>query len=158
MLDKLNDIDRKILNTLQQDASLTNTELADKVGLSTAPCWRRVKRLEELGIIQNRVAILNPEKLGLHIITFANVKLSHHKDNALEEFEKQIEVYPEVVECYTISGSMDYMLKIVTTDMTAYENFLRQKLLKMEMVNEVHSRFAVTKVKNTTTLPLRHSK
>ncbi|WP_321390893.1 Lrp/AsnC family transcriptional regulator [Emcibacter sp.] len=158
MLDKLNDIDRKILDTLQQDASLTNTELADKVGLSTAPCWRRVKRLEELGIIDRRVAILNPEKLGLHIVTFANVKLSHHKDNALEEFEKLIEVYPEVTECYTISGSMDYVLKIVTTDMNAYENFLRQKLLKMEMVNEVHSRFAVTKVKYTTALPLKISR
>ncbi|WP_138379706.1 Lrp/AsnC family transcriptional regulator [Luteithermobacter gelatinilyticus] len=157
MLDKLSDIDKKILAALQEDNSLTNTELADKVGLSTAPCWRRIRKLEEMGLIDKRVALLNAEKLGLNIVSFANVKLSHHRDNALEDFERLIKVYPEVTECYTISGSMDYVLKIITTDMTAYENFLRHKLLKMDMVNEVHSRFAVTKVKYTTALPLKLS-
>lgn len=158
MLFKLSSIDKKILELLQEDSSLTNTEIADKVGLSTAPCWRRIKKLEDAGFISKRIALLNAEKLGLNIVAFANVKLSHHRDNALEDFEELIVVYAEVTECYTISGSMDYILRIVTTDMQAYENFLRQKLLKMDMVNEVHTQFAVTQVKYTPALPLELSK
>jgi len=157
MLDKLSDIDKKILAALQKNSDLTNTELARKVGLSTAPCWRRVKRLEDMGILIRRVALVDPKKLNLDIVVYASLKLSNHTEEALEIFESNIITYPEVTECYTISGSMDYMIRLITRDMQTYENFLRQKLLKMEMVKEVHSRFAVTKVKYTTAIPLELS-
>lgn len=157
MLNELSDIDKKILLVLQEDSDLTNNELADQVGLSTAPCWRRVKRLEDMGLITKRVALLDPKMLGLNIVVFASVKLSSHTEESLDHFEKSIRIYPEVTECYTISGSMDYMLRIITTDMQSYEKFLRQKLLKMDMVNEVHSRFAVTNVKYSTAVPLELS-
>jgi len=157
MPDNLNETDIKILDALQRKSDLTNTQLASLVGLSTAPCWRRVKRLEDMGIITNRVALIDPKKLKLDIIVYASVKLSSHTEEALEIFESTIITYPEVTECYTISGSMDYMVRVITRDMQTYELFLRQKLLKMDMVNEVHSRFAVTKVKYTTAIPLELS-
>jgi Lrp/AsnC family transcriptional regulator len=153
----LNETDKKILSILQEQSNLTNAELAEKVGLSTAPCWRRVKRLEDLGLITNHVALVDPKKLDLDIIVYASVKLSKHTEEAIEIFENTIKIYSEVTECYTISGSMDYMVRIITRDMQTYEDFLRKKLLKMDMVNEVHSRFAVTKVKYTTAIPLELS-
>ncbi|MBL4802973.1 MAG: Lrp/AsnC family transcriptional regulator [Emcibacter sp.] len=157
MLDSLSKTDKKILDALQSDSNMTNAELAAKVGLSTAPCWRRVKRLQDMGIITKQVALVNQKELGLDIIVYASIKLSSHSEEALAFFESTIVTYPEVTECYTISGSMDYMVRIITRDMKTYENFLRQKLLKMEMVKEIHSRFAVTKIKYTTAIPLELS-
>ncbi len=154
MSGNLSETDKKILAELQNNCDLTNTELATRVGLSTAPCWRRVKRLEDMGIITRRVALVDPKMLDLDIMVYASVKLSSHTEEALEIFEHTISSYPEVTECYTISGSMDYMVRVITKDMQTYENFLRKKLLKMDMVNEIHSRFAVTKVKQTTAIPL----
>lgn len=154
MLQQLDAIDRKILRVLQEDAGIANTELAEQVGLSSAPCWRRVKRLEEAGIINRRVAILNPEALGLDILVFASVKLSLHENDALINFENAVKSYDQVTECYTVSGGMDFMLRIVTTDMRSYEKFLREHILRLPSVAEVHSRFAVTQVKYTTALPL----
>lgn len=103
------------------------------------------------------MALIDPKKLGLDIVVYASVKLSSHTEEALEIFESTIITYPEVTECYTISGSMDYMVRVITKDMQTYEIFLRKKLLKMDMVNEIHSRFAVTKVKYTTAIPLELS-
>ncbi len=157
MPENLSETDKKILDALQSNCNLTNTELANRVGLSTAPCWRRIKRLEDLGIITRRVALVDPKKLNLDIIVYASVKLSSHTEEALEIFESTISTYPEVTECYTISGSMDYMVRVITRDMLTYEIFLRKKLLKMDMVNEIHSRFAVTKIKYTTAIPLELS-
>lgn len=157
MLINLNDTDKKILTAIQEDSTITNAELADLVGLSAAPCWRRIKRLEEKGIIARRVGILDPKALGLNIIAFANVKLSHIQEDALEDFEKEITKFSEVTECYTISGSMDFLLRIVTENMQSYERFLRKKLLRLPMVSEVNSHFAVTQVKYTTSLPLELS-
>lgn len=154
MLDNLSEIDKKILDSLQNNCNLTNNELAALVGLSPAPCWRRVKRLEDLGIITQKVALIDQKKLGLDIIVYASVKISNHTEEALDIFENTIITYPEVTECYTISGGMDYMLRIITKDMKTYEDFLRKRLLKMDMVHEIHSRFAVTKVKYTTSIPL----
>jgi len=154
MTDLLSKTDKKILDILQNNSDLTNMELAERVGLSTAPCWRRVKRMQDLGIISRKVMLVDPKKLNLDIIVYASVKLSKHTEEALEIFENTIITYPEVTECYTISGSMDYMLRIITRDMHSYEEFLRKKLLKMNMVNEIHSRFTVTKVKYTTAIPL----
>ncbi len=154
MPDNLSETDKKILDVLQKNCDLTNTELAERVGLSTAPCWRRVKRLEDMGILTRRVALIDPKKLNLDIVVYASIKLSNHTEEALEIFESTISTYPEVTECYTISGSMDYMVRVITKDMQTYESFLRKRLLKLDMVNEIHSRFAVTKVKYTTAIPL----
>ena len=157
MLIELSDIDKKILSAIQEDSSITNSELAEKVGLSAAPCWRRIKRLEEKGIIAKRVGILDTKALGLNIIAFANVKLSHIQEDALEEFEAEVTKFDEVTECYTISGSMDFLLRIVTENMQSYERFLRKKLLRLPMVSEVNSHFAVTQVKYSTAVPLELS-
>ncbi len=157
MLIELSEVDKKILDAIQRDASITNSELADLVGLSAAPCWRRIKRLEERGIIKRRVGLLDTKALGLNIIAFANVKLSHIQEDALEEFEAEVTKFPEVTECYTISGSMDFILRVVTENMQSYERFLRKKLLRLPMVSEVNSHFAVTQVKYTTAVPLELS-
>ena len=157
MLIELGDIDKKILNAIQENSTITNSELADLVGLSSAPCWRRIKRLEEQGIISKRVGLLDPKALGLNIIAFANVKLSHIREDALEEFEAEVTKYAEVTECYTISGSMDFLLRVVTENMQSYEKFLRRKLLRLHMVSEVNTHFAVTQVKYTTAVPLELS-
>ncbi|PCI32677.1 MAG: AsnC family transcriptional regulator [Alphaproteobacteria bacterium] len=157
MTEDISETDKKILDALQRNSDLTNADLAKKVGLSTAPCWRRVKRLEDLGVLTQRVALIDPKKLNLDIIVYASIKLSSHTEEALEIFESTIITYPEVTECYTISGSMDYMVRVITRDMQTYESFLRKKLLKMDMVHEIHSRFAVTKVKYTTAIPLELS-
>lgn len=157
MLIELSDTDKKILKVIQEDATITNAELAEKVGLSAAPCWRRIKRLEERGIISKRVGILDTKALGLNITAFANVKLSHVQEDALEEFEAAVTAFDEVTECYTISGSMDFLIRIVTENMQSYETFLRKKLLKLPMVSEVNTHFAVTQVKYTTAVPLELS-
>ncbi|MDA7568306.1 Lrp/AsnC family transcriptional regulator [Emcibacteraceae bacterium] len=157
MLINLSDTDKKILSAIQEDATITNAELAERVGLSAAPCWRRIKRLEEKGIISKRVGILDTKALGLNITAFANVKLSHVQEDALEKFEAAIKEFSEVTECYTISGSMDFLIRIVTENMQSYEIFLRKKLLKLPMVSEVNTHFAVTQVKYTTAVPLEIS-
>jgi Lrp/AsnC family transcriptional regulator len=151
---RIDDVDRRILSALQQDASISNTELASRVGLSASPCWRRVQRLERDGVIRARVALLDAAKLGLGITVFESVKLSSHGRQALPEFEAAIREYPEVIECYTVTGEVDFILRILTRDMQSYERFLRDHLLQMPAVAEVHSTIALTQVKYTTALPL----
>ncbi|MCZ4282495.1 Lrp/AsnC family transcriptional regulator [Kiloniella laminariae] len=150
----LDNTDKKILKLMQQDSDLSNAEIAERVGLSTAPCWRRIKRLEENGIIRQKVAILDPDSLGLEIVVFATVKVTAQAQHGLEDFERRVSRFDEITECYTVSGGMDYILRIVTTDMRSYERFLRDNLLQIPNIGEVHSRFAVSKVKYTTALPL----
>lgn len=151
---KLDKTDLKILKLLQEDANLSATDIADRVGLSQSPCWRRINALQENGYIQSKVALLNRHKLDLEIVAFVNIKLSNHGRNSLEEFEQAIVDYPEVVECWTISGNMDYILRVVTKDIQSYEAFLRKKLLKLQHINEAQSHISMTEVKNTTELPL----
>ena len=124
------------------------------MGLSGSPCWRRVPRLDALGLIRRRVALLDPEKLGLQIVVFASVKLSSHGRQALPEFEAAIREHSEVLECYTVTGEVDFILRILTRDMHSYERFLRDHLLQMPTVAEVHSTIALTQVKYTTAVPL----
>lgn len=151
---ELSPVDLKLLALLQQDASLTTAELAEKVGLSQSPCWRRVCRLEEAGLIKKRVALLDPERLGLGVVVFTSVNLSSHHGSALADFETQVAQFPEVVECYTMTGTMDYMLKIVTKDVHHYENFARKYLAQVPNIREMHSNVAITRIKDTTELPL----
>jgi Lrp/AsnC family transcriptional regulator len=150
----LDDFDRKILERLQRDATVSVADLADQVGLSQSTCWRRISLLEQAGVIGSRVALLDARALGLEVIVFANIKLSAHGRRSLSEFEEAIAVCPEVTECYTMSGEMDFLLRIVTRDIEAYERFLRETLLQMPSVQEVHSHIALSQVKRTTALPL----
>jgi Lrp/AsnC family transcriptional regulator len=154
MLDKLDAYDRNILKILQTDASLNTSEIANRVGLTQPPCWRRIKRLEELGLIEARVALLNQKKLGLNVTVFARVKLAAHNRHLLPEFEEEINTFPEVLECYTMMGEYDFLLKIVTRDIESYEYFFRTHLSQMTAFHDVNSNVALTKVKYTTALPL----
>ncbi|AWB68751.1 AsnC family transcriptional regulator [Saccharobesus litoralis] len=155
MLDDLDKTDRKILALLQQDGNLTAAEIADQIGLSQSPCWRRINRLQQQGYIANRVVLLDRHKVGLGVVAFVTIKLSSHGRNSLEEFELAIVGFPEVVECWTVSGAMDYILRVVTQDMDSYEFFLRHKLLKLAHIHEAQSHISMTEVKNTTQLPLQ---
>ncbi|PZP26237.1 Lrp/AsnC family transcriptional regulator [Pseudomonas kuykendallii] len=150
----LSGIDRKILRLLQHDADLSAAEIAERVELSQSPCWRRVHRMQEEGLIERKVALLNPKLLGLSMTVFVNIKLSAHGRNNLAEFEQAIVGYPEVLECHTMAGSSDYLLKVVARDIDAYERFLRDQLLRLPHVQEAHSNIAMSEVKRTTELPL----
>ena len=150
----LSPIDIKILALLQQDASLTAAEVAEQVNLSASPCWRRINRLEQEGIIEKKVALLNAEKLGLGLVIFSRVRLAKNDESSLQEFEQRVREYPEVVECYTVTGSADYFLKIITRDIKHYDRFLRRKLIQIPLVRDVNSNVAVTQIKYTTGLPL----
>lgn len=154
MHDSLDKIDIRILKRLQYDAHISNNDLAEHVGLSPSPCWRRVKRLRELGYITRDVAILNGEKLGVGLVVIADISLTSQQESVLKTFEATLLAHPEVTECYTIGGNVDYILRIVAKDMKEYEHFLRRELLSMDIVKEVHSHFVVTQVKYTTEIPI----
>jgi len=154
MATELDAIDAKILDLIQRDAALSVAEIADKVGLSSSPCWRRIKRMEEQGIIDRRVTLLNYDKLGLNFEVVANVKLQLPSRENLEKFEQAVRKWPECIECMTVTGAVDYMMHIVTTDMHAYDNFLRDKLLGSKLVSDVQSRIVIRVAKKTTALPL----
>ncbi len=147
-------IDVAILHELQLDGRLSNRELSNRVALSTAPCWRRVRALEEQGVIGSYVSLLAPEQVGLSILAFAHVSLESHHAATLDEFDQAIEQAPEVLECYMTSGEYDYMLKIVATDMAAYEHFLSSVLMQISVVRTVNTSFALRHKKLTTELPL----
>lgn len=146
--------DIKILTLLQQDASLTAAEIAEQVNLSVSPCWRRINRLQKEGVIEKEVALLNAEKLGMGLVIFARISLSQNDEASLHTFEERVRQFPEVVECYTVTGAADYFLKIITRDIKRYDQFLRRHLLQIPQVRDVNSNVAVTQVKYTTGLPL----
>ncbi len=144
----------RLLSLLQADAKLPVADLAREVGLSVSACWRRIKQMEESGAIIDHVTRLNEEALGLDFIVFAVVKLTVPDQNNMGAFEKAIMTWPEVMDCHTITGAADYMLRIITTDIHAYDRFLRGKLLALGIVSDVQSSIVVTKVKQSTALPL----
>lgn len=152
---ELNKQDIHILDLLQNDASLTTVEIADIIHTSQSPCWRRINRIEEAGLIKKRVAILDRDKLGMGVVVFATVNLSAQGRQNLEAFEHEMRGLPEVIECYTMTGTWDYMLKIITKDIRHYESLVRNKLTVLPLVRELHSHIAVTEIKNTTQLPLK---
>lgn len=151
---ELNDKDIAILRLLQQDASLTSTAIAERLNISQSPCWRRINHIEQQGLIQRRVALLDRDKLGMEVVVFATLNLSAQGREQIERFEREIREFPEIVECYTMTGLWDYMLKIITRDIRHYERFIREQLLSMSAIREVHSHIAVTEIKNVTELPL----
>ena len=154
MSSSLDAIDTRILNLIQNDAALSVAEIADKVGLSSSPCWRRIKRMEEQGVIAKRVTILDHDKLGLTFEVVANVKLQLPSRENLERFENAVRGWAEVIECMTVTGGVDYVVRIVTTDMHAYDNFLRDKILALGLVSDIQSRIIVNVAKRTTAAPL----
>lgn len=154
MLDSLDTFERKILALLQEDASRSTTEIASEIGLSQAPCWRRIQRLKEAGFIRSQVCILDRHKLGLRAQVFAQVKLNAHGRANLDEFASAIREFPEVLECYVLMGAVDFMLRVVTEDIEAYERFFFEKLSKLPGVQEINSTVALSEIKSTTALPL----
>lgn len=151
---QLDRYDRSILTELQNDASLTGSELADRVGLSQSPCWRRVANLEANGLIRKRVALVDREKLGLNAQVFAQVKLSTHGRAHLSEFSEAVSDIPEIIECYVLMGSVDFMLRIVTEDINAYEALFFNTLSRLPGVQEITSTIALSEIKSTTALPM----
>lgn len=146
--------DLRILDLLQTDASLTAAEVAARVGLSQSPCWRRIHRLESEGYIVRRVAVLDRRKLGFRVTVFVHVKLVRGARNSLADFEQQVCAFPEVLECHMLMGETDFLLKVVTRDVEAYEQFLRHRLSMLPSVQEVQSSMALSTVKQSGRLPL----
>lgn len=152
--EELDAVDIRILDLLQRDASLSIAEIAERVGLSSSPAWRRIERLKKAGVIVRQVTLLNQEKLGLTFEVFATVKLQLPSRENLEKFERAIETWPEVVECATVTGAVDYMLRVVTRDIHAYDDFLRDKMLALGLVSDVQSRIVMRVAKRTTAAPI----
>lgn len=154
MPEKIGSIDAKILHLIQSNAALSVTEIADSVGLSSSPCWRRVKRMEEEGLILQRITVLDRQKLGLDFEVFIAVKLGMPNRDNMEKFEKAIHRMPEVVQCSVVTGAVDFMLRVLTTDMHAYDFFLRDVLLQTGLVSDVQSRIVLRTAKDTKAIPL----
>lgn len=145
---------RLILEALQADARQSTQQLADKVGLSATPVWRRIKELEERGVIRRHVALVDREQLGLSICVLANVSLVRHTEGAVEAFEAMVAGSPEIVECQAITGEADYVLKIVAPDMKVYDQFLQSKVFKVPGVASVRSNVVLREVKYETAYPV----
>lgn len=151
---KLDQIDRKMIATLQEDGRLPITELAEKIGLTTSPCLRRLKILEQSGIIRGYAAQVDQEKVGLPVSVFISIKLERQREESLERFEGAIRDCPEVVECYLMTGSRDYLLRVVAQDLSAYERFLKDTLTRIDGVSSIESSFALAQVKHSSALPI----
>lgn len=154
-LHKLDRYDRHILEVLQEDASLSNQALADRVGLSSSPCLRRVRALEQAGILIRRVALLERRSLGLELTALIHIGMDRHTPERFDRFEAAVAGYPEVQHCYLITGqAADYMLQVVVPDMDAYQDFLLRRITRLEGVDSVHSSFVLRRVVDRTALPL----
>jgi len=145
--------DHKLLMALQGDTALSQIELAERSGLSRTSVWRRVRELEDAGVIEGRVALLNPKALGLLIHVLLSVTMVEHSDKIRKSFETHVEQLPEVMECFSVSGDRDYVLQIISRDMESYNEFLNTKILHHSSVRSASSSFALRRVKYTTTLP-----
>jgi len=154
MLEDLDSFDRRILQALQHDGSLSTNDLAERVGLSQSPCWRRLQRLRQEGYIKGQVVLLDRAKVGLNVQIFALVKLSAHGRANVAQFTEAVRSYPEVLECHITLGAMDCLLRIVATSMEAYKTFFFDKLSTLPGVQEVNSVVSLSEIKSTTELPL----
>ncbi|MFN4115607.1 MAG: Lrp/AsnC family transcriptional regulator [Inhella sp.] len=152
--DSLDRVSRSILEALQEDARQSTQALADRLGLSATPVWRRIKEMEERGLIRRHVALVDREKLGLSICVLANVSLVRHSDGAVEQFEALVRASREIIECHGITGEADYLIKIVVPDMKAYDQFLQSKVFRLPGVASVRSNVVLREVKYETALPI----
>ncbi|WP_086933379.1 Lrp/AsnC family transcriptional regulator [Agarilytica rhodophyticola] len=146
--------DVEILKILQTDGRMSTAEIAEKVNMSQSPCWRRINQFERDGVIKNKVNLLDRSKLGMDMVVFTSINLVSTNLESIETFEREIVNLPEVVECYTMTGMIDYMLKIVTRDIQHYEQFVRSHLALIPNIRETHSHVSVTEIKDTSCLPL----
>ena len=146
-------LDRKILRLLQEDATLAVADVAKKVGLSTTPCWRRIQKLEEDGVIQRRVAILDPVRINTRVTVFVSIRTGSHSNEWLKRFSEVVQEFPEVVEFYRMSGDVDYLLRVVVPDIAAYDAVYKRLISKID-IRDVSSAFAMEQIKYTTELPL----
>lgn len=151
---QFDNIDTRILKVLQDNAYLSNAELSERIGISPSPCWRRVKRLQQKGVIRRRVTLLDPTIVGLPVSVFVRVSLERQIEAALETFENAVLSRPEVMECYLMTGDSDYLLRVVVADLAAYERFMVDYLTKINGVASINSSFALKQVKYSTALPL----
>jgi len=147
-------IDRKILAVLQEDASLSVAEIGQRVGLSSTPCWKRIQRLEADGVITKRVALINPDKLGLGVTVFVSIETGDHSQEWLSRFADVVSAMPEVMEFYRMAGDVDYMLRVVVTDIASYDAFYKKLIATIPLKN-VTSRFAMERIKSSTALPIK---
>ena len=146
-------LDKKILRLLQEDATLAVADVAKRVGLSTTPCWRRIQRLEEDGVIMRRVAVLDPEKIDARVTVFVAIRTNSHSTEWLKRVSEVIGEFPEVIECYPLSGDVDSLLRVVVPDIAAYDAFYKRMIEKIE-IRDVSSSFAMEQIKYTTQMPL----
>lgn len=147
-------IDLKILKLLQQRADLPIAEIGAQVGLSHTPCWRRIRRLEDTGVIRERVVVLDPVKVGLAVSVFALITMESQKKSALAAFERSVLSEPEIVDCHSVTGTSDYMLRVVVSDVASYERYLKETLVHLPNVKQVTSSFALREIKQSSALPL----
>jgi len=151
--ERMDSIDRKILAVVQEDASLSVAEIGQRVGLSSTPCWKRLQRLEADGVITRRVALIDPERIGLGITVFVSVETGDHSQDWLQRFAAVVGAMPEVMEFYRMAGDVDYMLRVVVRDIAGYDAFYK-KLIATVPLKNVTSRFAMERIKSTTALPI----
>jgi Lrp/AsnC family transcriptional regulator len=146
--------DARILELIQEHGDLSAAQIAERLGMTASTCWRRVSRLEELKVIRKRVALIEREKVGLNVLVFSHVKLAGHGRDALLKFEQAVRQHPQILECYTLMGETDFLLRIVCRDIKAYEAFFLDHLSRFPGVQSVHSSIALSVIKETTALPL----
>ena len=151
---RLDAIDRRILEHLQDNARISNVDLAARVGISASPCWRRVRELEESGVISNYVTLIDAASVGLMVSVFVNVSLERQVERELDVFQNAIRERPEVMECYLMTGEADFLLRVVVPDLMAYERFLMDHLTRVPGIASIRSSFALKQVKYRTALPL----
>jgi len=147
-------VDRKILALLQTQAGITASAIGEQIGLSQSACWRRIQSMRDEGIITDQPVVLDREKVGLNTMVFAHVKLTSHGRSNLAAFSDAVRSYPEVLDCYVLLGSVDFLLRIVTEDIKAYEQFFFEKLSQLPGIQEVNSSIALSDIKHTTVLPI----
>ncbi len=153
-MSKLDRIDRQILTLIQADASLPIQQIADQVGLSVNPCWRRIRRLEAEGVIQGRVALVNPEKVGLGLTVYVRVKTNQHSADWARKLNEVIEAMPEILECHRIGGDVDYLLKVVVEDMAGYDRTYKALIGRLPSLADVSALFSMERLKSVTGLPI----
>jgi Lrp/AsnC family transcriptional regulator, leucine-responsive regulatory protein len=148
--------DLRILEVLQRDGRISNQELAERVSLSPSPCLRRLRRLEELGVIRQYVALVDPQRIGLGLLAYVTVKLEKRGRMPMEDFRARVQTWPEVLACYAMTGDMDYLLRVHVEDLEHFSRLVMSQLLKQPGVVDVKSSFALDRIKETTALPLQH--
>jgi len=151
---ELTESERKILGVLQREGRISNQALSERVGLSAAPCWRRVQALQDSGVVRRYAAIVDPVKVGVNVIAYAHINLQRHHEDTVERFEEAVRAAPEILECYAVTGDADFLLKVAVPDIAGYDRFLHEFAFSLPGVGQVHSNLALREIKYETALPV----